>query len=147
MKYKRLNGRYLRSLYKLGEQQFKGEYWFTKGFLRDTVRRRGIYLGAFEHKKLIGAIYIDLLDRPKAWIFFFDVEKAHRHKGVGSLLLERAERALPKGFDRLYVDFEKADKEAVRFYRNHGFKLAGRIEDWFGAGKKGLIYMKKIGNA
>lgn len=144
MRFKKLNGRYLNSLYSLGKQEFKGEFWFTKGFLRDTAKRHGIYLGAFEKNKLVGAIYVDLLDKPKAWIFFFDVEKSHRKKGIGSSLLEKAEKNLPKGYEKLFVDFEKKDKEAKKFYKEHGFKLAGKIKDWFGLSTEGLIYSKTI---
>ncbi|MFH1290848.1 MAG: GNAT family N-acetyltransferase [Nanoarchaeota archaeon] len=81
----------MKSLYGLGKQQFGGEFWFTKKFLRDAIKRGGIYFGAFDKDRLVGAIFVDMDDRPKAWVFF-DVEKFHRQKGVGSLLLEAAEK-------------------------------------------------------
>jgi len=144
MKIKRINGRYLKSLYKLGRQEFKGEFWFTKKFLRDAMKRKSINFGAFEKDKLIGAIFVDIFDRPKAWVFFFDVEKSHRRKGVGNKLLEAVEKAIPDDYYKLYVDFEKQDKLAIKFYKHHRFVKAGKIKDWFGLGKPGLIYSKTI---
>jgi ribosomal protein S18 acetylase RimI-like enzyme len=145
MKIKRINLRYLKSLYKIGSQQFKGEFWFTKGFLREAMKRHGLFYGAFDKNKLIGSIFVDDgIDRPKAWIFFFDVVKEYRKRGIGNKLLKAVEKKLPKNYNKLYVDFEKTDKLAVKFYKDHGFKKAGRIKDWFGKGTYGLIYVKEI---
>lgn len=144
MKIKEINGRHIKSLYALGEQEFEGEFWFTERFLRDAIKRKGICFGAFNKGKLVGAIFVDINDRPKAWIFFFDVEESHRKRGIGSSLLKAVEKRLPKGYYKLYVDFEKKDKLAIKFYKEHGFSKAGKIKDWFGTGKDGLIYSKTI---
>ena len=46
------------------------------------MKRQGLFYGAFDKKKLIGAIFVDDgIDRPKAWIFFFDVIEEYRKKG------------------------------------------------------------------
>src|SRR3972149_1909033 len=138
MKIKRIDGRYLKSLYKLGKEQFEGEFWFTKNFLRKAIEREGLYFGAFDKNKLIGAIFVDILDRPKAWLFFFDVKKSYRKHGIGNKLISSVEKKLPKEFDKLFVDFEKIDKSAVKFYKEHGFKRQAKIKDWFGKGTYGL---------
>lgn len=144
MEIKKIDSKFLESLYRLGKEEFLGEFWFTKKFIEDTTRRHGIYYGAFDKKKLLGAICVDLIDRPKAWIFFFDVDKNYRKHGIGSKLLETIEKKLGKDYYKLYVDFEKTDKLAKRFYKEHGFEKAGKIKDWFGKGTYGLIYAKTI---
>jgi len=144
MKIKRINGRYIKSLYRLGEHQFKKEFWFTKKFLKDAIKRKGIYYGAFEGKNLVGAIFVDINDRPKAWLFFFDVKENYRNQGVGKKLLEVIERKLPKDYYEIFTDCEKADKLAIKFYKKHGFKKQGKIKDWFGKGTWGIIYSKTI---
>lgn len=145
MKIKRINLRYLKSLYNLGNQVFKGEYWFTKRFLRESMKRKGLFYGAFDKDELIGAIFVDDgIDRPKAWIFFFAVKKEYRNKGIGNRLLDAVEKKLPKDYCKLFVDFEKKDKLALCFYKEHGFKKAGKIKDWFGKGTYGLLYSKTI---
>ena len=103
-----------------------------------------MHFGAFEKRKLIGSISVDIYDRPKAWIFFFDVLKNYRNKGIGSQLLKKVEKELPKDYYKIYVDFEKKDKLAIKFYKKHGFKEAGKIKDWFGKGTQGIIYSKTI---
>ena len=145
MKIKKIYKRDLNSLYELGKEEFKQEFWFTKDFLEESLNRKGIFLGAFEKTKLIGAILIDIsIDRPKAWIFFFIVKIGYRGQGIGHKLLENVEKKLPKEYYKLFVDFEKTDRLAIRFYKNHGFKKAGKVKDWFGNGTCGLIYSKTI---
>ena len=143
-KIKTISARYIKSLYNLGKQQFKGEFWFTKKFLKDAIKRKGIYFGAFENKNLIGAIFIDINDRPKAWLFFFDVKKEYRDKGIGNALLNAVEKKLPKDYYEIFTDCEKADKLAITFYKKHHFKRVGKIKDWYGKGTWGLIYSKTI---
>ena len=106
-----------------------------------------MFYGAFDKKKLVGAIFVDDgIDRPKAWIFFFNVLKDYRKKGIGHRLLETVEKKLPKDYNKLYVDYEKTDKLAIQFYKEHGFKKAGRIKDWFGEGTYGIIGVKTLKN-
>jgi len=145
MKIKRINLRFLKSMYKLGHEQFGKDYWFTKEFLRETLKGKGVYLGAFEKDKLVGTMLVDIgIDRPKAWIFFFDVKKEYREHGIGTKLLERVEAILPKDYYKLFVDCNSTDKSGLRFYKEHGFKRVAKIKDWFGFGTKGIILSKTV---
>ena len=144
MRIKKINGRYLKSLSERGDEQFHGEYWFTKKFLKDAIKRKGLCFGAFDKKKLIGAIFVDLNDRPKAWIFFFDVLKEYRHRGVGQKLIEKIETMLPKGYFMMFVDFEDSDVLAKNFYTKHGFRRVAKIKNWFGKNTFGLLYAREI---
>jgi len=144
MRIKKLNGRYLKSIYDLADEQFHGEYWFTKKFLKDAIKRKGLCFGAFDRNKLVGAIFVDINDRPKAWIFFFDVKEDYRHEGVGQKLIKAVEEKLPKGYYMMFVDFEDSDNLAKRFYTKHGFKKVARIKNWFGKDTFGLIYAREL---
>lgn len=109
------------------------------------MKRKGLYYGAFDKNKLVGTIFVDnSLDKPKAWIFFFVVLKEYRKQGIGNKLLKTVEKSLPKDYYKLFVDFEKSDKLAIKFYKKNGFRKAGKIKDWFGVGTYGLIYSKTI---
>ena len=109
------------------------------------MKRKGLFYGAFDKNKLIGAIFVDDgIDRPKAGIFFFDVKREYRGQGIGNKLLKVVENRLPKDYYKLFVDFEKTDKLAIKFYKEHGFKKASKIKDWFGIGTYGLIFTKTL---
>ena len=144
MEIKKITERHFNSLYELGKQEFQGEFWFTKEFIKTTFKRKSINLGAFENRKLIGEILVDIFDPSKAWIFFLLVDKSKRRKGIGSQLLRGVEKVLPENYYKIYVDFEKQDTLASRFYKNQGFSKSGKIKDWFGLGASGLIYSKTI---
>ena len=129
-------------LYKIGLREFKGEEWFTKKFLLDCFKRDCLGFVALEKKKLIGGILIDLLDKPKAWVFFFVIKKDMRNKGLGSNLLKESIKNLPRGYYSLFTDFEKTDVSARKFYKKQGFREVAKIKSWFGLRHYGLIYEK-----
>jgi len=141
---KRINAKYLKSLYKLGKEQFQGEFWFTKQFLKDAIKRKGLCYGAFDRKKLVGAIFVDINDKPKTWIYFFDVKKEYRHHGIGHKLIEKVEKKLSKGYYMMFVDFEEKDILAKKFYVHHGFRRVAKIRNWFGKNTFGVIYAREI---
>jgi ribosomal protein S18 acetylase RimI-like enzyme len=146
MKIRKLIKKDLKPLYKFGFEEFGKEEWFSKKFLEDSFKRDCISFVAVENKKIIGSIMIDFLDKPKAWIFFMLVEKGFREKGVGSMLLKEAEGEIPRGYYSLLVDFEKTDKSARKFYKEHEFREVANIKNWFGRKHRGLIYEKVLKN-
>lgn len=124
-------------LYEIGLQEFKGELWFTKNFLKETLRTPGYHYGAFEKGRLIGGILVRRFDRPKLWIFFFAVDEGYRNRGIGSKLLKTVERKCSKNYPLIFVDICEAFSEAKDFYKEHGFKRRAKIRDWFGINQEG----------
>ncbi len=143
---RKLTSKDIRALYKLGLQQFKGEFWYTKKFLMDTMKIPGLFYGAFEGKKLIGGIQVRLYDMPKCWIYFFTVDKKYRQKSIGTKLLQAVEKRMPTGYFLVVVDFGNTDITAKKFYVKNGFKKAATIKNWFGRNPSdfGWIYTKKL---
>lgn len=134
----------LGEIYSLGKKEFYGEEWFSKKFLEDTFKRKTVSYVFENGGKIKGIIMVDILDKPKAWIFFFIVEKNLRRKGIGTLLLKEVEKKLPKKNYLLLVDFEKTDHSARKFYKKNGFREQAKIKAWFGIRHYGLIYEKII---
>ena len=141
---KKLTKRNLNDLYKLGKPQFKGQEWYDMRFLKETIESEGYHYGVFEKSKMLGAIDVVFQDKPKVWIYFFVVDKNYRKRGIGSKLLEKVEKKLQKNFFLIFVDFEKNDYSAIRFYKKHRFKEQAKIKNWFGIRHDGLIYSKII---
>jgi GNAT superfamily N-acetyltransferase len=134
----------INSLYKIGLQEFKGELWFTKRFLKETVKTPGYYYGAFERGKLLGGILVRKFDKPKLWIFFFAVDRGYRTKGIGGKLLKKIENKCSKTYPLIFVDICEALSEAKKFYVKCGFKRQAKVRDWFGINQEGLIYSKRL---
>ncbi|MCS7134403.1 MAG: GNAT family N-acetyltransferase [Candidatus Pacearchaeota archaeon] len=140
---KKIKERDAEKVYSLGVQAFEGELWLTRKFIKGAIKN-GICFGAFLDKKLLGAIIVKVLDKPKAWIYFFVVDKKYRRKKIGTILLKKAEKKLPKGYYLLCVDLENKDVSGKKFYIKNGFKESAKIKDWFGINKTGIIFTKKI---
>ena len=145
MKIRKISGKNLESVMRLGAEEFKGEEWFTKKFVRNTLMNsNGIFIGAFEKNKLVGCIFVEILDKPKSWIFFFVVKKEFRRRGIGTKLLKHAESHLSADYDMILVDLEKVDKSGLKFYKKNNFRKVAKITHWFGNRHPGLIYMKEV---
>jgi ribosomal protein S18 acetylase RimI-like enzyme len=144
MKIRKITPKDISQIYKLGLRQFRGEFWYTKHFLKDTLKNYGLYYGAFIDKKIIGTIFVRLYNRPQAWIYFFVVDKNYRRKGVGQILLDKIEKSIPKGYSIIIADLEDNDISAKRFYIKNGFKKKAKIKDWFGEKTFGVIYLKRV---
>lgn len=127
--------------YRIGRQNFGKELWFTKKFLLETIRTPGYHYGCYKGKELLGCILVRKFDRPKLWIFFLAVDKNSRGMGVGKKLLETVEKMGSKQYPLLFVDVSARE---CSFYKKMGFRRQATIKDWFGIGKKGTIYSKKI---
>jgi GNAT superfamily N-acetyltransferase len=141
---RKIGSKNIDSLYKIGLQEFKGEFWFTRNFLKETIKTPGYYYGAFENGKLLGGILVRKFDRPKLWIFFFAVDKGYRKRGIGGRLLKTVERKCSKNYPLIFVDICEGFSEAKEFYEEYGFKRQAEIKDWFGINQKGVIYSKII---
>jgi len=144
MLIKKISDEDIGNLYKIGLQEFKGESWFSKKFLRETIKTPGYYYGAFEKGRLVGGILARRFDRPKLWIFFFAINKKYRGRGIGGKLLGMIEKKCSRAYPLIFVDICEASSEAKKFYKKHGFKQQAKIKDWFGINQEGIIYSKQV---
>ena len=128
----------------IGKEQWPEENWITAPYLKTTLDKAGFHFTALEqHQQPIGSIMAVEEDYPKYWIHYFIVDQAYRRQGIGSQLLQKVEGKLKKG-NFLFVDLEQIrDKEGVSFYLENGFKIMGKVKNWFD-GREGIILAKKI---
>ena len=68
------------------------------------------------------------------------VDQGFRRQGVGTLLLNHAQRALPEGHVTLIV--EEFNEAAKSLYVREGFHEVGRARNYYGRGRNG-IWMRK----
>ncbi len=66
-----------------------------------------------------------------------------KRNGYGSRLLEAAEDELKKsGFAGVILEVEPSNISAIWFYLENGYKFLGEEQDFYGAGRKALLFKK-----
>lgn len=82
-----------------------------------------LHLGAYEGGQLIGTV-VATDDGRKGWINRLAVLPEHRRKGVGTKLLEEAERRLRQRGRRIIGALvEDWNEGSLEFYRSRGYRL------------------------
>lgn len=91
----------------------------------------------------ISGLYYDYED-PKdiLWMDYFAVSQKFQRHGFGTLMLEHLEKICrEKKVKRLCVFAET--EQALSFYDKNGFKIFGRLDDYYGNGRP-RIWLSKI---
>ncbi|MBE0481260.1 MAG: GNAT family N-acetyltransferase [Dehalococcoidia bacterium] len=82
------------------------------------------------------------------WDFYWAaVDSLARGRGVGSALFRYGEEAIRQARGRLILIETSSKPEYAktrRFHRKQGFKLAGRIADFYEPGDHKLVYSKRL---
>jgi GNAT superfamily N-acetyltransferase len=90
----------------------------------------------------VSGLYYDYED-PKdiMWMDYFAVKPEFQRKGWGTRMLENLENICKKKKVRMLCVF--TDRQgALEFYKNNGFKICGRIENYYG--KKPRVWLHKL---
>lgn len=76
---------------------------------------------AYNRDKLVGAI-LGIFNGRRGWIYHLAVHPLFQKKGIGSLLLQNAEKALEKmGAKRILLWVRKDNLKVMNFYQKHGY--------------------------
>lgn len=78
------------------------------------------------------------------WIF---VHPDHQRRAVGSLLLEEVEKSIRRAKGRMLIVDTSSTRSylpARRFYKNHGFQRAAKVEDYYRSGDSRITYVKQF---
>lgn len=105
---------------------------YQKDIFNEKYTNENIIIGAFKENELVGLIALKPDFGGVVFIDWLVVEKSHRGKGLGLLLLEETEKwALENKFHYLYLCTEtEKNKE---FYTKRGFRYVGtHYKSWFG---------------
>jgi ribosomal protein S18 acetylase RimI-like enzyme len=86
-----------------------------------------------ESDQIIGTIACSVVDQNEGHIRGMAVLPAWQGAGVAARLLRCAESQLRKcNCERVSLDTTEPLKRAIHFYEKNGFRLSGRIKDFFG---------------
>ena len=107
---------------------------FWEQSLSQAARGARYVLGAFEGDALVGTVTLHLDCPPnqphRGEIAKMMTRMSHRGRGVGSALLQEAERLARTNNRTLLVLDTAVDEGASDFYRKLGYTLAGTIPDF-----------------
>jgi ribosomal protein S18 acetylase RimI-like enzyme len=138
------------ALYAIEEVCFQPPHRFSRGYMRELlgqsntaawiavqddglVRGFGILDWAQEHAQVV------------AYVQTLELLPAYRGLGAGSELLRCMERsaAIADAAEVwLHVDAENA--AAIRLYEQTGYRLEGKERNYYGRGRAGLVYRKRL---
>lgn len=82
--------------------------------------------------KVVGYITFDnkLWSRDTIFVDELAVDRGYRNKGIGKQLLDRVkDKAKKERVRRIFLDTEKTNRKAIKFYLKNGFKKSGYIND------------------
>jgi ribosomal protein S18 acetylase RimI-like enzyme len=120
------------ALYKLDQSCFPRGIAYSKTTLRYFLALPSAEcLVAVEENDIAGFILSEL-DGPVAHIITLDVAEVHRRSGVGSLLLNAAERSLyAQGVRGMYLETAVNNHAAVNFWSRHGYIVEGTLKRYY----------------
>src|SRR2546425_12918033 len=91
-------------------------------FARQVRLNRGLYLGAFDGRRLVGTV-LGTHDTRKGWINRLAVDPAYQRKGVGTRLLRASERALArKGMKVISAFITNGNTPSLNLFRRSGYE-------------------------
>lgn len=98
-----------------------------------------------ESENGIMGVLTAMISAPKeARILLMAVRPEYRNRGIGrSMLAEFTERCFGKDLKVINLEVRINNDSAIRFYRNHGFKVLSVIPNYYEDGGAGY-HMKKI---
>jgi GNAT superfamily N-acetyltransferase len=125
---------------------------FWDSALAAAARGERIVLGAWDGALLLGTVTLQLHCPPnqphRAEIAKMMTRLSHRGRGIGTALLQAAEKLAVQNRRNLLVLDTARDEGASAFYEKQGYRLAGEIPDYalrpHGALTATMIYWKRI---
>jgi ribosomal-protein-alanine N-acetyltransferase len=120
------------ALYKLDQSCFPRGIAYSKATLRYFLALSSAQcLLAVEEDDIAGFI-LNELDGPLAHIITLDVAEAHRRSGIGTMLLNAAEKSLfAQGVSSISLETAVNNQAAVNFWTRHGYIREGILKRYY----------------
>jgi len=98
-----------------------------RAFARQLRSNRGLYLGAFDRKRLVGTV-LGTHDTRKGWINRLAVDPAYQRRGVGTRLLRASETALArKGMKVISAFITNGNAPSLNLFRRSGYQIVDEM--------------------
>ena len=80
-------------------------------------------------------------------LYWILVDPSYHHRGIGGALLQEVEKSIRGAKGRMLLADTSSSRPylpARRFYQNHGFRKAAKVEDYYSPGDSRLTYVKQF---
>ena len=136
-------------LYAIEEVCFEPLDRFSRAYIRRLVSSRAAATWVAEESgSLIGFAIVDWRrdsGELLAYIQTIEVAPEGRRRGIGAELLQRIEGSARKaGAKNIWLHVDAQNRPAISLYQSHGYLCQGRDENYYGRGRAGLIYAKRL---
>ncbi len=106
----------------------------------------GLFYVAEENGEIKGYILLHLFEEG-VHIINIAVKKEDRGRGIGSLMLKKAEQvAGEKGIPLLVLEVRENNIPAISLYKKHGFYVLKVITNYYSDGENALLMIKEVKN-
>jgi ribosomal-protein-alanine N-acetyltransferase len=120
------------ALYKLDQSCFPRGIAYCKTTLRYFLALPSAECVLAVEKDDIAGFILSELDGPFAHIITLDVAEAHRRSGVGTMLLNTAEKSLSaQGVGTVFLETAVNNHAAVNFWTRHGYTKEGILKRYY----------------
>ena len=81
----------------------------------------------------------------EARVLMFAVDREYRHRGVGTLLMDRfLERCRQRGFGRVTLEVRVSNATAIRFYSRYGYSVTDLLRGYYTDGENGYQMAREL---
>lgn len=95
-----------------------------------------------ENNKILGFIQISV-NYEVCDLLNIIVDDKHRNKGIGSLLMDYMITDLPRNVQRILLEVNENNKDAIAFYYRFNFEIIRTINKYYG-NNKALVMERKL---
>ncbi len=139
-------------LYKLDQQCFAPGIAYSRAELSSYVARKGSFTIVAEDpertnaaEKIAGFITVEMTPKGFGHVITIDTRPQHRRKGLGTLLMEAAEKKV-RELDGFMVALEVAvdNAPAISFYKRHKYNVVKTIPRYYNRELDALLMTKRL---
>lgn len=139
-------------IFKLDQQCFAPDIAYTRAELSSYVERKGSFTlvaedseGKTAAEKIAGFVTVHLSREGYGHIITIDTRAQHRRKGLGSLLIQGAEKKI-KDLHGFMVALEVAvdNDAAINFYKRHKYNILKTLPRYYNGKTDGFLMTKRL---
>jgi ribosomal-protein-alanine N-acetyltransferase len=136
------------ALYQIDQACYDPAIAYSRRELRDYLQLPGAECVIAETDKTIAGFCIAARTADEGHIITLDVIEACRRHGVGSMLLDEAERRLgASGVRKVSLETATDNAPAIAFWQKHGYRTQGLLRRYYPTGLDAWAMSKAIGSS
>lgn len=133
------------TLYEIDQSCFPPGVAYTRFQLKFYLRSPGSYCRIAEVSGEIAAFILAEFSAEYGHIVTLDVLEQFRRLGIGTLLLDAAERhATSRNISRMVLETATTNKAAIALWKRHGYRQVVTIKNYYGRGQDAFEMQKML---